>query len=287
MSAIKNLIMVSDLHCGCQVGLCPPRVRLDSGGWYYQSAFQEKIWHWWKNDFWGEWVPRVTRGEPFAVVVNGDTTDGAHHASKTQITQNFADQQKIAEAVLGPIRDLCGGRMWIVRGTEAHVGQCAENEERLARSLGCVPCEVTGAASHYELWLRVGHGLIHLAHHIGTTGRTAYETSALMAELAEMYVDAGTWHLEAPDVVVRSHRHRHIEIRKPTANVYGIVFTTAGWQGRTPHVYKIPGGRVTQPQFGGSLIRCGDEELYTRHFIRSLQRAPVHQLIGGDDETDS
>ena len=104
-----------------------------------------------------------------------------------------------------------------------------------------------------------------------------------MAELMEMYVEAAKWRDEVPDVVVRSHRHRHIKVEVPTANVYGIVFTTPGWQGKTPFVWKIPGGRVNRPQFGGALIRCGDEEMYTRHYTRTLARTTVHELTGGDD----
>ena len=265
---IRNVVVISDLHCGCQVGLCPPTVRLDSGGTWHQGPTQRLIYDIWGR-FW-DWVDVATRGEPFAVVVNGDAMDGAHHGSKTQITQNFADQQRIAYEILAPIRDKCGGRLRMVRGTEAHVGQCAENEERLAEQLGAIPDE-TGNHSTYDLWLEVGHGLVHSTHHIGTTSRMAYETSGLMGEFAEMLADAGLNARRPPDVVVRSHRHRHIEVRKPSANVYGIVFTTAAWQARTPFVWKV--ARVGDPQIGGSLVRCGDEELYTRHFVQFLPRS--------------
>jgi PTS system nitrogen regulatory IIA component len=43
-----------------------------------------------------------------------------------------------------------------------------------------------------------------------------------MAELAEAYTEAGRWRNRPPDVIVRGHRHRHIEIRVPTALGYGI-----------------------------------------------------------------
>lgn len=245
-------------------------MRLDGGVFTAPSRFQLALDGWW-DEFWCDWVPTVTRHEPYAVVVNGDALDGAHHGSKTQITQNFADQHKIAEAVLRPIVDLCKGNLWLVRGTEAHVGQCAENEEVLAKTIGAIQDEI-GNYSHRDLWLRIGHGLAHFAHHIGTTSRAAYETSALMGELMEMYVEAAKWRDEPPDVVVRSHRHRHIKVEVPTANTYGIVFTTPCWQGPTPYTGKFAGGRINRPQFGGALIRCGDEELYTRHFTRALGR---------------
>lgn len=266
---IRQVVVVSDLHCGCQVGLCPPKVALDSGGVWSHGPTQKAIWEVWSH-FWTEWVPRVTRGEPYAVVVNGDAMDGAHHRSKTQITQNFADQIKIAYEVLAPVRDACDGRFYMVRGTEAHVGQCAENEEMLAQSLDAVRNDL-GNASSYDLWMDVGNRLVHFTHHIGTTSRMAYETSALMGEYTEMLATAARWRRPAPDFVVRSHRHQHIQITAPTANVYGTTFTTPAWQGRTPYVWKV--ARISETQVGGSLIRVGDEEAYTRHFVRALERS--------------
>lgn len=260
--SINNLVVVSDLHCGCRVGLCPPRVRLDGGGCYESGVTQRQLWIWW-DLFWNEWVPRVTRGEEYAILINGDALDGKHHNSKSQISDNFADQENIAAEVISPLMDKCKGRLYMVRGTEAHVGASAENEERLGRRVGAV--ERDGTFTQYEYWLRVGQGLVHATHHIGTTGRAAYETSALMAEITEMCVESAKWQEAPPDVLVRSHRHRHIKVSIPTINTYGIVFTTPGWQGKTPFVHKIPGGRVTKPQFGGAVIRQGDEELYTRH----------------------
>jgi hypothetical protein len=270
---IKNIIVVSDTHCGCRLGLCPPEVKLDDGGTYQASDLQLKTWGMWDN-FWHKWVPEVTHGEPFAVVVNGDTTDGVHHGSVSQISHNPTDQRRIAMKVFEPIVEMCEGRFFMIRGTEAHVGKSGQNEEDLAEALKAIPDE-EGRHARYELWARIGNkGLIHFMHHIGTTGRSHYETSAVMAELAESYTEAGRWRKEPPDVVVRSHRHRHIEVRVPTKLGYGIAFVTAAWQLKTPFTYKIPGGRVTTPQLGGSLIRMGDEDLYTRHKIYEIERSP-------------
>lgn len=269
MNALNNLIIVSDLHAGCRAGLCPKEIKLDEGGIYKRSLFQDFLGDTW-DEFWNVWVPTVCRKEKFGILINGDAVDGSHHGSKTQISQNFADQENIAYEMLAPLVDRCHGNLFMVRGTEAHVGQSAENEERLAKRLGAV-C-TNGQHTQYEYWIRVGHGLVHASHHIGTTGRAAYETSALMGELIEMYVEAAKWKDEAPDFVVRSHRHRHIKVEVPTSNIYGVVFTTPGWQGKTPFTHKIPGGRTQRPQFGGAIIRCGDEEMYSRHFTRSLPR---------------
>ncbi|GAF68288.1 unnamed protein product, partial [marine sediment metagenome] len=79
MEVAPNLIVVSDLHCGCRLGLCHPKgVYLDDGGTYLPSKIQKKVWKWWR-EFWDEWVPTITRGEPWDLVVNGDALDGVHH----------------------------------------------------------------------------------------------------------------------------------------------------------------------------------------------------------------
>lgn len=274
---VLNCIVISDLHCGSRVGIFPPQMVLDRGMIVHQSKFQAGLWEDWRF-MWDKWVPRVTRGEPFAVVVNGDAIEGRHHKSTEQMSQDLHDQNRIAKEVLSPVVDLCHGVFYMIRGTEVHVGKAAEEERGLADDLEAVPDE-DGERCRYEMWMQLGGGLIHFAHHIGTTGRAAYETSAVMAELVEMFVETSKQRDTPPDVIVRSHRHRHIEVKVPTANVYGIAFTTPGWQGKTPHTYRIPGGRINYPQFGGALIRQGDEELYTRHITFWLGRGKVESPI--------
>ena len=247
---IRNIVVISDLHCGCRVGLCPPGIQIQGGSVWPLGPTQELLWGLWE-EFWDKWVPMVTRGDPYAVVLNGDAVDGRHHGSTTQVSQNISDQHKIAKTILEPVVKKCGGRFYMVRGTESHVGQTGENEETLAEELGAIPNERTGESTWGALWIRCGDKLVQFAHHIGTTSRGAYESSALTAELTEMFREAGMWNHEPPVAVVRSHRHRHIEVKIPTANTYGICFTTPAWQGKTPFAERIPGGRVNMPQIGG------------------------------------
>jgi len=268
---INNLVVVSDLHCGCRMGLLPPEgLVIDGGTKIAQSKLQKKVWSWW-DEFWGEWVPVACHNEPYAVVVNGDALDGVHHNSTSQISHNLADQSKIAYAVLKPIYERCEGRLYMVRGTEAHVGPSGAQEEQLATVLEAIPDE-EGMRSRYELWVEIGRGLVHCMHHIGTTGTSHYESTAVLKELSESYQEAGRWRRRSPDCVVRSHRHRNIEIRVPTDLGYGIAFVTPGWQLKTPFAYKIPGGRISTPQIGGSVIRQGDHDMYTRHRVWGVSR---------------
>ena len=271
---VNNVIVVSDLHCGCRLGLCPDTpVDLDEGGKYQCSKLQAQVWAWW-SEFWDNWVPEVTRREPYTVVVNGDAMDGVHHNTVTQISQNTADQAKIAYSILKPIVDGCEGRYYHIRGTEAHVGSSGQEEEKLAERLGAIPDPV-GHHARWELWLRVGRGLVHFTHHIGVAGSMAYETSAIQKEIEQSFVESARWDDEIPDVLVRSHRHRNAETRIQSHKGFATSCTTAGWQLKTPLVYRIVGGRQARPQIGGTLIRCGDEDIYTRHKLWKLDRPKV------------
>jgi hypothetical protein len=272
---VRNLVVVSDLHVGCRLALChPDGAALDDGGTYMPSPIQRKIWSMWEQ-FWNEWVPRATHGEPFTVVVNGDAIDGSHHGSTTQWSQNLEDQGEHCVKIVAPIRDACEGRLYWVRGTEAHVGKSGVEEERIAKRLGAVPNE-QGQHARYELWKRVGESdTVHCLHHIGVTSSSAHETSALNSELSALFVEAGRWGHPPPQVVVRSHRHRSSEVRLPARWGYATCVVTPAWQLRTPFAFKVAGARVTTPQIGGILIRAGDEELHTRLCVWDIGRTPV------------
>lgn len=277
-SPIRSLVVISDTHCGCRLGLCPPgAIPLDDGGTYHQSPFQSAMWKLWR-EFWDVWVPEVTRGEAFDLVHNGDVIDGVHHNSTTQISHNIEDQLRIAEACLAPIVAACkesGGTYYHIRGTGAHVGQSSVYEEMLARRLGAKP-NSQGQHARYDLWKRVGGlggPLVHLLHHIGTTASAAHEASAINAELTATYVEAARWRRDPPDYIVRSHRHRSMAVDLDSARGYAAGIVTPAWQGKTSYAWKIAGARLAEPQFGGICIRRGDEEHYYRRKVWSLDRS--------------
>lgn len=261
----RNIVAVSDLHVNSRLGLCPlGGARLDDGGWYAASEAQKAMWRCWEY-FWTKWVPRVTRGEPYAIVVNGDALEGDHHEIKTIISRNMADQEVMAERVLEAV--VKGKPYYHVRGTEAHSGESAEYEEILARKLGAIPDEEERHA-RYELWLPVGREKhvwwVHFLHHIGVSQSAHTEGTAPLRELVDALTIAARWNRTPPDVIVRSHRHQSYEARIPTARGYAIAVTTPGWQLKTPYCYRAAYARQTPAQIGGTVIRAGDEDCYTR-----------------------
>jgi hypothetical protein len=277
MRSCDNLIVVSDMHCGCQLGLCPiSGARLDEGGRYLPNGVQKKIAAYWR-EFWSRWVPRIIGSEPFSVVVNGDALDGVHHNATTQISQNLSDQAALAYELLAPVVEKAKQGFFVIRGTEAHGGKSGVEEEKLARKLGAIPNE-HGQYARYELWKRVGGGLVHLLHHIGTTGSSAYEATAVHKELVESFTEAGRWGERPPDMIVRSHRHRYIEDRIASDSWQAIAVVTAGWQAKTPFAWRLAGARLAPPQFGGIIIRPGVEargDIYARSRVWTIRRGRV------------
>ncbi len=279
LSTARTLIVVSDTHCGCRLGLYNPseKMRVDDGGFYHASEFQAQMWAYWR-EFWDEWVPNVTRGEPYDICHNGDVIEGVHHHATTQISQNIKDQLRMAEQAFGPEVARChklGGTYYHVRGTAAHVGESSVWEDTLAETLGAKPNK-HGQFARYDIWKRVGSKdgpLVHLLHHIGTTSSAAHESSAVNAELTAEYVEAARWNREPPDFIVRSHRHRSIAVDLNSAKGYAAAIVTPAWQGKTPFAWKVPGARISEPQFGGIAIRQGDEEAYYRRKVWSVERS--------------
>jgi len=273
---INNIVVVSDLHLGCQLGLMPvQRFRLDGGGYYHRSRLQAVVARYWR-EFWDDFVPYATKGEPFAVVINGDLIDGRHHRATTQISQNLADQRRLAEIAIDPIHEACKGRLFVVRGTPAHSGESGEDEESIAKAIDAMPDEF-GRYSRNDLWIRCGDALCHFMHHIGTSSRMAYETSAVMAELSEEFTVAARFSNQPPDIVCRSHRHKNVEISVPTDRYRGFSFVTSGWQLKTPFAWKI-NGKIVPPEFGGSVIRQGKRHFYIEHYVKMVSRSKTVRL---------
>lgn len=290
VSDINNIVVVADTHIGCRMGLMhPDGAALDDGGKVVPSPAQRKIWAVWEY-FWGAWVPKHTRGEPYAVVFNGDATEGVHHNAVTQWSHNdVVDQVNHAVKVLRPIRDKAA-QYFHIRGSTAHAGQSGMLEETLAKELGAEPLvvELDGVEgkqfARWELYKRIGSTngeggvTIHILHHIGTTGSQHYESTALMKEFIEALVEAARWGYPPLGGIVRSHRHRAMQIRIPAKFCTlpdageATAVITAGWQLKTPFAHRIAGARVSQPQFGGTLVSCHGGIPYAVGYTKSLER---------------
>jgi hypothetical protein len=277
---VRYMVVVSDTHCGDKMGLIHKNGIINGEGRYLPGVTQLAMYSWWR-EFWDEFVPNVTRGERYDVLHNGDIIDNEHHHTKSLISNDISIQQKIAWDVMKPVvfNEKCR-KYYQVSGTPVHDGESAEMVESIAKDLGAVP-DSAHKHARGELWYQLmgpsEDGLVHALHHIGTAGSAQYETSALMREIAEEYIEAARLGAKPPFFVVRSHRHRYCEAPLMFYGGRARCIVTPGWQGKTPFAYKIAGGRVTQPQFGGVVLCNGVEELYHRTFWKHLDRPEVER----------
>ena len=115
-------------------------------------------------------------------------------------------------------------------------------------------------------------------HHVGTTSSTAYKFHRPFRGTDRMYVEAARWRTTPPDIIVRSHRHRSIQITIPVGTAEGqsseaSAIVTPAWQGKTPFAWKIPGARISTPQFGGVSVRYSDDGvLYATSKVWTVRR---------------
>lgn len=267
---MKTVTIVSDLHVGSSLGLCPTEgMDLGEGGVYLPSRMQSEVYKAWQDFF--LWAERQSEGaDSTTLVVNGDSVDGAHHNTVALATNNIDMQENGAVSILKPVVGKFD-HFYMVRGTEAHVQSSAQSEERIARALNAIPSE-DGQHSWWQLWLDVDSVIFNIAHHIGTTSSAAYESSAVMRELVAALVEAGQWGQHMPDVLVRSHRHRYIELGIPSARGKIQAAVTPAWQLRTPFVERVD--RMRLPNIGGLLFKVEDGQCQIK--------AKIYPLRNGD-----
>lgn len=233
----KIAVIVSDLHCGSTVAVAPPEIEL-SEVVVKANPFQLWLWECWQH-LWGEWVPSVTDGSAFVLVVNGDCIEGVHHHTKQVMHVDEGEHLKIAEAVLKPALEQAT-KTYLVKGTESHV----KNLERvLGSTIRAEPDPATGEHAWDVLPLEIHDCLGHYRHHINTTSRPYLEGSQLSIHLGVERIEAARQGYRAPRYIARAHRHRHGVF----SDGQGMSFVTGAWQGLTRYGHKVVPGAIPNP----------------------------------------
>jgi hypothetical protein len=253
------------------MGLCLPGARLIDGGTYGLNKFQQTLLKYWRH-FWSVYVPGECEGaESVTVVINGDAIDGIHHGTVNIFSNDIGVQEAAAVAAIQSIYKLCPlpiTHLYMVIGTEVHTGPAGQSEKRVADTVHAEPDEA-GDIVPYQRWIYVDKVLFQFAHHIGTTSSAAYESSAPMREMVAGLVEASQWGRPLPDVFVRSHRHRFIEVPLPTKEGRRIrAVITPSWQLRTPFVERID--RMRMPHIGGVVFKVEGKECLVKERLYPL-----------------
>jgi hypothetical protein len=255
--------IISDTHAGSTIGLSPPEgVRLDGGQEVKPSPFQRWQWTNYEN-FWGRVADTLerTRGRLW-VVSNGDAIEGQHHGT-TQIMGAGKDAQAyLAARMFDPIETLQPERVFLVRGTEAHVGQAGTDEEALASSLRhrlpIIREPGTDLWSWWRLPLLAHETFIDFQHHgTGVSGLKWTAPGAIARLGFKIWVEFLEKGWRPPDLAIRSHLHRYHDSfgSHPTRAVI-----TPAWQGKTAHAHKVVPESLAD--YGGIILTVWPERRY-------------------------
>jgi len=256
--------VVADTHINSTVGLCPPVVPMDDGGSYHASKVQRAIWAAWK-EFWSEDVYARAKnlGAKVYVVINGDLNDLNVHDGTQLISHSEADIVKTSVDAIEPAID-GADYVFIVRGTEAHVGKKANLEEEVAKDVGAEPDKCAGTHSWYWLKLEAAGVTFDIAHHPETFARRPWTKDAAAVRhgriVREQYLDRGE---RPPDVALRAHIHEFVpgNRRLPPFFCY-----CPGWQVMTSFSYRL-GSTAVKP-VGGLVFVCRDGDFEFMPVIR-------------------
>lgn len=254
--------MLGDAHVNSTVALCPPVVELDDGGTYHASPGQRWLW-----DCWQDVKERAEKYHP-KLVLNGDLVEGdAKNRSYQIITRNRTNALAIAAEVYDVLAKVCS-KVYVVRGTAAHVGKSANLDEAVGNDLGA-EMPTRGVHSYWYLPLKVESVPLNIAHHAPGLGGLPWTRHNAVLRLAAQTVFTTTEAGEKPPaLVVRSHVHRW-------GDSYDAYATRAlilpAWTLATEHTNRIAPGALAE--IGAALIHVDG----THYEVEKLKYQPKRQ----------
>lgn len=231
------LAVVSDLHVNSTVALSPDRFDLDDGGTYHASDIQR-----WINERWAEYWQHISdlREEhrcEVVTIINGELADDNYHNTTQLTTKHKGDQAKAALLVL-ELPQLVSHRIYVTRGSEAHVGINASMDNSLAKAIGALP-DKAGHYARWNLWGQIAGVRIDAAHHPGTGSARPWTTGGAAIRLSQMVTDKYVRReMLPPHLVLRGHNHRP-EDSADNHKVRAII--TPAWQGPTSFGSRLGG----------------------------------------------
>lgn len=248
------MCVMSDLHCGSSVALSPPKITLDDGGVYEASKAQRWLWDCWLDAWSRVEKVRKAKGAELYVVLNGDLVDGQVKNSTQILSGNPTAQAAVVDAALRPMLDLNPDRIVIVRGTEAHVGNSASSEERIASGLKKdkrpIVCDPDAGTASWWHWRADLNGLrVDVTHHgrMGRLPRTRRSNLVLYAwDIFDEHGESGDLH---PHLCLRGHNHK----RGDSGDAAPVrVVATGAWQLKTAYAHKVAADSLSD--IGGILV---------------------------------
>lgn len=193
---LLNLV-ISDPHCGSDVGLMPPSVILDNGTERGHGKNKKLQWIWKSFLESTARALEVINGDPFVLTFNGDLIEGIHHRSDEVVAAKIIEHVGIAVECFRPLVTEAHS-VKVTKGTECHVG---DMENVFMRELG-----IPGKAKDVQQYT-INGCLVDARHHMPATSRLHLESGGLgvaMANCRSNMLRAGH---PVAKVFLRAHRH--------------------------------------------------------------------------------
>jgi len=207
----KRVLVLSDSHCGHEVGLTPPNWNPDKAT-SKMSEYREYLW-------W-QFSEAVKKLKPIDILVaNGDLIDGRGErlGGVELIVHDRMDQSEMATDI---IQFVGAKKVFITRGTDYHVGYEESWENLVAERL---KADRIGDVINLDV-----NGLMfNFRHHIGGSQTPIGRTTPLAREGVWNELWAQRKGFPRANVIVRSHVHYHAYAGIPDQ----IMMTTPGLQG--------------------------------------------------------
>jgi hypothetical protein len=198
---MKNILVISDLHCGHKFGLTPP-------GWLPNDPAERNL-EWIKANraLWSWYESNTRRNGPYDVImVNGDQIEGkgAKSGGTELITSDLEEQCDMAVEILRKVPKRKGCKIFMSRGTPYHVSsKDGEDWENII-------AERVGAKIGEHLFLEIDDVVFDLKHH--PAGGSSIPHGRHTA-VARDFLWNALWHERdmqpKASVLIRSHLHYH------------------------------------------------------------------------------
>lgn len=231
---VRCIVILSDIHAGSTKAILPPNFKTLEGQPVGQSAIQQWLWAGWEAAH--SWLSGIVPPKQYALVLNGDLTEGNHHGTKEIWSPEAGDHSKAATEILAPVARRAA-RTFVVRGTECHT---ASHEISVASRIGA---EVNPEHDQ-PYWDRLTIDLcgkrVSVRHHFPATSRSYLEASQHSIQLGNAIVEAVRAGERPPNIIVGAHRHRPGH----WSDGQCMSVVTGAWQVLTRHGFKVvPDGR--------------------------------------------
>ena len=254
----KTVLVLSDLHVGHRLGVCPPQFIDSDGGTYKANRVQKALF-----EAWYEVVKAWPK--PDILVINGEPIDGQQPKDQgiEAWTTDYGDQMK---ASIQLVKMFGAKKIYLTRGSNYHVNLGGKSIEELYGERVRAE-EVDGRFVSPELFLEVDGVTFNFAHHIaGSLSGWMYRSTPPAKEM--MLAQLNQSHKWPFDILIRSHNHYYWAIESASK----LAMLTPAWQLQTWYgLRRTSAGSI--PDIGAVRFKVGEGRYAYEKMLFKLNEA--------------